>query len=105
MAVGLVGLADTYSVDGAGMRQWLGERDAFIAHSGDLPDELVADRERKALAVLGVHAKALVDAARLNDKAGKQEAYKAIIETIFARERALEQQQGLRRVTSEDVAR
>jgi transcriptional regulator with XRE-family HTH domain len=75
-----VWLTDKLGVDGEGMRLWLRSGDAWIAHSGDLPDELVADRLQAAIAV---HAQALVDAMRGDDKAGKVEAYKAIERTVL----------------------
>jgi hypothetical protein len=62
------------------MRAWLRYGDAWIADSGDLPDELVADRVQYAIAA---HAMALVDAIRGEDKAGKLEAFKAIERTIL----------------------
>lgn len=76
----IVWLTDKVGVDGEGMRAWLRYGDAFIAHSGDLPDELVADR---ALAALGAHALALVDAIRGDDKAGKLEAFHALEQTVL----------------------
>lgn len=75
-----VWLTDKMGVDGEGMRAWLRYGDAFIAHSGELPDELVADR---ALATVAVHAHALVDAIRGDDKAGKLEAFRALEQTVL----------------------
>ena len=62
------------------MRAWLRYGDAYVASSGDLPDELFADRAQAAMAV---HAQALVDAKRGCDKAGIQEAYKAMEQTLL----------------------
>jgi transcriptional regulator with XRE-family HTH domain len=79
-----VWLTDKMGVDGEGMRAWLRYGDAFIADSGDLPDELVADRLQEAIAV---HAQALVDATRGNDEAGKREALRAIGQAVLEGER------------------
>jgi transcriptional regulator with XRE-family HTH domain len=75
-----VWLTDKMGVDGEGMRAWLRYGDAFIADSGDLPDELIADR---ALAKVSVHAQAFVDAMRGDDKAGKLEAFHALDQTLL----------------------
>jgi transcriptional regulator with XRE-family HTH domain len=76
-------LTKNVGVNGAGMRAWLRYGDAFIADGGDLPDELFRDRVMQAMAV---YAQALVDAKRNDDKAGIQDAYRAI-ETVLDRER------------------
>jgi hypothetical protein len=65
------------------MRAWLRYGDAFIAGSGDLPEELVEDRAMHAMAV---HAQALVDAKRNGDTAGIQDAYHAM-EAVLDAER------------------
>jgi hypothetical protein len=70
-------------VNGAGMRAWLRFGDSFIADSGDLPDELFRDRAMQAMAI---HARALVDAERNEDKAGIQEAFRAM-KTVLDEER------------------
>jgi len=77
----LVWLTTNAAVDGAGMRAWLRYGDAFIAHSGDLPDELWRDRAVEAMAI---HAQAYVDAVRNEDEAGKREAFEAMWRTLFA---------------------
>jgi hypothetical protein len=79
-----VWLTDNLGVNGEEMRAWLRYGDAYIAQSGDLPDELVADRLQAAIVV---HAQALVDATRGDDEAGKREALRAIGEAVLERER------------------
>jgi transcriptional regulator with XRE-family HTH domain len=74
-------LTENVAVNGAGMRAWLQYGDAFVAQSGDLPEELVRDR---ALEAMAVYALALVDAKRNEDKAGIQDAYRALERTILA---------------------
>ena len=76
-----VWLTENVAVNGAGMRAWLQYGDAFVAQSGDLPEELVRDR---ALEAMAVYALALVDAKRNEDKAGIQDAYRALERTILA---------------------
>ena len=79
----IVWLAKDHGVNGEGMRAWLRFGDAFIAQSGDLPDELFEDRAQRAIAI---HAQALVDAIRGEDAAGKREALRAIGETVLEEE-------------------
>jgi hypothetical protein len=76
-------LTKNVGVDGEGIRAWLRFGDSFIAHSGDLPDELFQDRAMQAMAI---HARALVDAERNEDKAGIQEAFRAM-KTVLDDER------------------
>ncbi len=80
-------LTKNVGVNGAGMRAWLRYGDAFIAHSGDIPDELARDRAMQAMAI---HARALVDAMRNDDKAGKVEAFRAIEQTLVAERERVE---------------
>ena len=77
----LVWLTRNMAVDGSGMRAWLRYGDAFIAHSGDLPEELWQDRAVEKMAVAAI---ALVDAMRNDDKAGKVDAYHAIETALHA---------------------
>lgn len=74
-----VWLTDKIGVRGDGMRQWLRFGDAFIAGAGDLPPERREDLRQQAVLV---HARALLDAHRANDKAGMQEAFRAIRDTL-----------------------
>src|SRR4051794_36781484 len=60
-------LTKNVGVNGAGMRAWFRFGDSFIAHSGDIPDELFVARAQQAIVI---YAKALVDANRNRDKAG-----------------------------------
>ena len=77
----LIYISQNYAVDGGGMRAWLRYGDAFVAHGGDLPEELWQDRAMEAMAV---HARALVDADRNNDKAGIQDAFRAMRDVLHA---------------------
>lgn len=74
-----VGLTDKLGVDGLGMRGWLRFGDSAFATAGDLEPERVADLTMQA--VFG-HARALVDAHRAEDKAGIQEAFRALRDTF-----------------------
>lgn len=85
----MVALTGTKAVDGEGMVQWLRYGDAFVAHGGDLPDVLIADRAREGFAreavrAIGSHAQALVDARRGNNEAGANEAVEAILNVALA---------------------
>jgi transcriptional regulator with XRE-family HTH domain len=74
-------ITQNYAVDGEEMRAWLRYGDAFVAHGGDLPEELWQDRAMEAMAV---HARALIDANRNKDKAGIQDAFRAMRDVLYA---------------------
>jgi transcriptional regulator with XRE-family HTH domain len=76
-----VSITDKRSVDGSAMRAWLRYGDAYIADSGDLPEELWRDR---AVQKMVAAAMALVDAKRNEDKVGIQDAYLALERTLLA---------------------
>jgi transcriptional regulator with XRE-family HTH domain len=76
-----VWLTKNLGVNGEGIRAWLRYGDAFVADSGDLPEELWQDRAMQAMAVL---ARALVDADRNKDKAGIQDAFRAMRDVLDA---------------------
>src|SRR5215204_2085222 len=84
-------LTKNFGVDGAGMRAWLRFGDSFIAHSGDLPDELFAARAQQAIVI---YAKGLVDANLNRDKAGAEEAFRAM-QATFDEERKRQEQKDL----------
>jgi hypothetical protein len=84
-------LTKNVGVNGSGMRAWLRFGDSFIAHSGDIPDELFVARAQQAILI---YAKGLVDANLNRDKAGAEEAFRAM-QATFDEERKRQEQKDL----------
>lgn len=74
----LVWLTENRAADGDGMRAWLRFGYSFLTDAGD---ERV---EKLRLEVVEAHARALLDAGKLKDKAGQREALRAMIDIFTA---------------------